>query len=440
MTDADLTSEAGISRRRFLTGLGIAGTTAVAAGYGLTVWRDGGSSSGSSSATSTTLGPHLAGRDDRTLVVVELAGGNDGLNTVVPYADPAYRSLRPTLGVENAIALDDSIGLAPELAKLAARYQAGQVAIVEGVGYPDPDLSHFASLAYWWSGTPGVSGTRGWLGRYLDATVGYDDPLAAVGIGPVPSPALLGSRSFATSIADATGLQPQLPSWVDTPDDLVAAWSRFAPAGTDPTTVMGAIRQAIHSTSGARRELAGDLRPKAAASTTADAQGYGQEQSATAALALAAQLVVADHAPRVIYVNGLGDYDTHQGEATRHPALMRDLDAGIDAFFGALDAAGASERAVVMTVSEFGRRPAENGSGTDHGTAAPHFVVGASVKGGRYGASPSLTQLDDHGNLVATTDFRSLYATALQGWLGVDAEPLLGKGFAPLPVVSPATA
>jgi uncharacterized protein (DUF1501 family) len=422
-------AEAGITRRRFLTGVGVAGTAAVAAGYGLTVWRDGASSSTSSAPTST-LGPRLAGRDDRTLVVVELAGGNDGLNTVVPLTDPAYRSLRPTLGVDGAIALDDTVGLAPELATLAARYHDGHVAIVEGVGYPDPDLSHFASLAYWWSGSPGVSGTRGWLGRYLDATVGYDDPLAAVGIGPVPSPALLGSRSFTTSIADATGLQPQLPSWVEQPDDLVAAWSRFAPADVDPTTTMGAIEQAIRSTAHAGRDLAGRLH---AVDEADDGTGYGQEQSATAALELAAQLVVAERAPRVVYVNGLGDYDTHQGEGTRHPALLRDLDAGLDAFFGALDAAGVSDRAVVMTVSEFGRRPAENGSGTDHGTAAPHFVVGAAVHGGRYGASPSLTQLDDHGNLVATTDFRSLYATALPDWLGVDAEPLVGRDFAPIP-------
>lgn len=425
--------DAGITRRRFLTGLGVAGAAAVAAGYGLSVWRDGGSSTSSSSATTTTLGPRLSGRDDRTLVVVELAGGNDGLNTVVPFADPAYRTLRPTLGVGDPIALDDSIGLAPELVQLAARYREGHVAIVEGVGYPNPDLSHFASLAYWWSGAPGVSGSRGWLGRYLDATVGFDDPLAAVGIGPVPSPALLGSRSFATSIADGTGLQPQLPSWVDARKDLVAAWSRFAPADTDPTTAMGAIEQAIRSTARARRDLAGRLHPGDVQGGDA---GYGQEQSATAALTLAAQLVVAERAPRVVYVNGLGDYDTHQGEAARHPALLRDLDAGLAAFFGALDAAGASERAVVMTVSEFGRRPAENGSGTDHGTAAPHFVVGASVKGGRYGAAPSLTELDDHGNLVATTDFRSLYATALQDWLGVDAEPLVGRDFPPLPLLA----
>jgi uncharacterized protein (DUF1501 family) len=427
MTHRDPHGELGITRRRFLTGLGIGGTAAIAAGYGLTVWRDGASPE-PTAAPATTSGLRLSGRDDRTLVVVELAGGNDGLNTVVPMADPAYRSLRPTLGVAQPVALDDAIGLAPELAGLAARYRAGHVAIVEGVGYPDPDLSHFASLATWWSGAPGSSGSTGWLGRYLDATVGYDDPLAAVGIGPVPSPALLGDRSFATSITDATGLDPHLPAWVDSPDDLVAAWSRFAPASTDPATALGPIEQAIRSTARARRELSGRLHPSA--STAADS--YGQPRSATAALTLAAQLVVADHAPRVVYVNALGDYDTHQGEATRHPALLRDLDAGLTAFFDALDAAGASDRAVVMTVSEFGRRPAENGSGTDHGTAAPHLLVGASVHGGRYGASPSLTQLDPQGNLVATTDFRSLYATVLQDWLGVEAAPLVGRGFGPI--------
>jgi uncharacterized protein (DUF1501 family) len=423
--------EAGISRRRFITGLGVAGTAAVAAGYGVSVWRDGGSSSNPASAPSTTSVPRLAGRDDRTLVVVELAGGNDGLNTVVPMADPAYHSLRPTLGVTDAIALDDAVGLHPELVKLASRYHDGHVAVVEGVGYPSPDLSHFASLAYWWSGAPGESGTTGWLGRYLDATVGDGDPLAAVGIGPVPSPALLGTRSLATTIADANGLAPQLPSWIDDPTDLVHAWSRFAPAPVDNADVMGQIREEIGATVRAQRELAGVLIP-AKASAPSDGAGYGTEQSAADALDLAAQLVVSDHAPRVIYVNGLGDYDTHQGEATRHPLLMRDLDAGLDAFFATIEGAGKAERALVMTVSEFGRRPAENGSGTDHGTAAAHFLVGAGVQGGRYGAPPSLTTLDDHGNPVATTDFRALYATALQGWLGVDTEPIIGHGFSPI--------
>ena len=191
--------------------------------------------------------------------MVELGGGNDGLSTLVPTADPAYAGLRPTLGVTDAIALDASVGLHPNLARLAARFQAGQVAIVEGVGYPEPNLSHFASLAYWWGGAPGESGTVGWLGRYLDGTVGIDDPLAAVGIGPVPSPALLGTRSFATSITDTTGLQPSVPAWADTPDDLIKAWSKFAPASPDPATLLGQVQQAIHLTVKARADLRTDL-------------------------------------------------------------------------------------------------------------------------------------------------------------------------------------
>ncbi len=418
-----------ISRRRFLTGLGVGATAAVAAGYGLSVWQDGGAGKASTSArlriTPTTLG----GRDDRTLVVVELGGGNDGLNTVVPMTDPAYRTLRPTMAVTDAITLDGEIGLHPELAKLAARYRDGHVAIVEGVGYPDPNLSHFASLGYWWSGVPGESGGLGWLGRYLDGTVGTADPLAAVSIGPVPSPALLGTQSFATSIADASGLQPNLPAWVDDTDDLVAAWGGFAPASPDPRTLMGEVRQAIGHTVTARQGLDREL------------AGF----HATGSLALAAQLVASDHPPRVVYVSDLGDFDTHQGQAQRQPVLLRDLDAGLDTFFTTVEAAGRADRVLVMTVSEFGRRPGENGSGTDHGTAAPHFLIGSAVKGGRYGAPPSLTALDPHGNLVATTDFRSLYATALAGWLDVDPAAVLGRasgagagaaGFGPLPVLA----
>jgi len=428
----------GISRRRFITGLGVATGAAVATGYGLTVWTNGDSSS--TGRQTRRLPPStLKGRSDRTLVVVELGGGNDGLSTVVPIGDPTYTALRPTLAITNPIALDATVGLHPNLAKLAARYQAGHVAIVEGVGYPDPNLSHFASLAYWWAGTPGESGGTGWLGRYLDGTVGFDDPLAAIGIGPVPSPALLGNNSFATSIADTTGLQPAIPGWVDSADDLIAAWGKFAPASPDPASLLGGVQDAIRLTVKARNELDADLSQGSNAGGPSDnlyASQAGQRSSVSDSLRLAAQLVVSKHAPRVIYVSGLGDYDTHQGQAQRHPALMTDLDAGLETFFTTLDAAHASDRAMVMTVSEFGRRPGENGSGTDHGTAAPHFFIGAGVKGGRYGGPPSLTQLNAQGNVVHSVDFRTLYATAAQGWLGVDAEAIVGKGFAPLPVLA----
>jgi uncharacterized protein (DUF1501 family) len=133
-------------------------------------------------------------------------------------------------------------------------------------------------------------------------------------------------------------------------------------------------------------------------------------------------------------VSTFGDFDTHQGEAQRHPALMQQLDAAVDTFFTRLEAANAGERAVLMTTSEFGRRPAENGSGTDHGTASAHLIVGPAVKGGRYGDPPSLGALDANGNPAMTVDFRTYFSTVLQGWLGVDPEPVVGPGFAPLPL------
>jgi uncharacterized protein (DUF1501 family) len=393
------------------------------------VWqRDG--STPSYTAGRAAASPKLGGRSDRTLVVVEMGGGNDGLNTVVPINSGQYHDLRPTLGVTDPIALDDSIGLAPQLVKLAARYQAGTVAIVEGVGYDEPNLSHFASLGYWWTGQPGNSAGAGWLGRYLDGTVGLDDPLAGISIGPVPSPALVGDRSFATA-------------WVDTPDDLIAAWKHLAPASPDPATLMGHVQEAIDLTVDARRRLTRALKSDPADAMPADGlpapqtnRGRYGGSTVSASLALAAQLVASDQQPRVIYVSGLGDYDTHQGLAQRHPTLMSDLDTGIDTFFSTLDAAGAGDRALVMTVSEFGRRPKENGSGTDHGTAAPHFVIGSTVKGGRYGAPPSLDTLDLNGNLEHSTDFRAVYATALQLWLGVEAAAVLGPGFAPIPLLT----
>ncbi len=242
-----------ITRRRFLTAIGAAGTAAIAGGYGLTVWRNGASGPHGAPANSLAAGT-LDGRTDRTLVIVELGGGNDGLNTVVPIDDAAYHDLRPTLGVADPIVLDGGIGLAPQLAKLAARYQDGHVAVVEGLGYPDPDLSHFASLANWWTAQPRGGDGSGWIGRYLDGTVGYDDPLAAISIGPVPSPALTGNQSFATSISDATGLRPAMPAWVDGPDDVMAAWGTFAPASPDPVALLGQVQQAIALTvEGARR-------------------------------------------------------------------------------------------------------------------------------------------------------------------------------------------
>lgn len=419
-----------VSRRDFLRRVGL-GTVAVASsGYVLSTWEW----AGPAAAAVPRVGDVGTAKTGRSLVVIELAGGNDGLNTVVPHADPAYHALRPTLGVTQPLDLDGQIGLHPNLPKLAARYKAGHVAIVEGVGYTPPNLSHFQSLAVWWNAERSTDAV-GWLGSYLDATVGYDDPLAAIAVGSQPAPALVGRRSFATTIADASGLQPRLPVWAGAPDSLLQSWGHFAPAKVDSRQLLGQVERAVGLTVKARVDLDQVLHPGPTTPTNAAPSSqalYGGTVSES--LTVAAQLIRSPLAPRVVYITGVGDFDFHEGQAQRHPALMTELDAGIDGFFTALG--DAADRALVMTTSEFGRRPAENGSGTDHGTANSHFLIGPNVKGGRYGAPPSLTQLDATNNLVPTTDFRTLYATGLH-WLGVqDTQPVLGQHFDPVPVLS----
>jgi uncharacterized protein (DUF1501 family) len=420
-----------LSRRDFLRRLGAGSVAVAASGYVLSTWAWAGPADAAAPQPGS-LGPGSSGR---TLVVIELAGGNDGLSTVVPHADPAYRTLRPTLGVTNSIDLDGEIGLHPNLPQLAARYKAGEVAIVEGVGYSPPNLSHFESLATWWTAQRPTD--LGWLGTYLDGTVGYDDPLAAIAVGPQPAPALLGQHSFATTIADATGLEPRLPLWAGGSDALLASWGHFAPATVDTSSLVGQVERAVGLTVKARARLDQVLHTSSSSPTTSTgrsaASGYGQS-TVVASLAVAAQLIRSSLAPRVVYITGVGDFDVHEGEAQRQPALLSDLDQGIAGLF--TDLGDAAQGVMVMTTSEFGRRPAENGSGTDHGTANPHFLIGPSIHGGRYGEPPSLTNLDDTGNVAPTVDFRTLYATGLS-WLGVqDTQAILGGQFDPVPVVN----
>ena len=309
-----------LSRRKFLAGLGLAGTV-VAGSYAVDTWAR------PLAAGAASNSPKQSGKKRHTVVFVELAGGNDGIGTVIPYTDPNYRQLRPTLAIDNPLDLDGSIGLHPSLAKLADRYRAGQVAIVEGIGYPNNDLSHFASLANWWSGMPGQGNATGWLGRYLDQTVGFSDPLAGVVIGPGPSPALVGERSFATSISDASGLQPDAPAWITNPDTLPETWAKFAPRRADRSTLLGEVQAAVGLTSDARTELARILSaaPATGDDDTSTAAAY-TNGTPVASLELAAQLVAAKEPPKVIYVTNIGDYDTHQGQAARQQALHADLD------------------------------------------------------------------------------------------------------------------
>ncbi len=417
-----------ISRRVVLAGLGATGALAAGGSY---VWaRDNRSSAAgdepdpTATTRSTTTGPAVP-VGARSLVVLEMLGGNDSMSMVVPHADGTYHDLRPNLAVRDPIDLDGEFGLAPQLTTLAAEYAAQRLAIVHGIGVAEPDLSHFASRQIWWTATRGdTADGAGWLGRYID-TLTSDDPLVAISLGSTPAPALTGHRSVTTSIADQRGLVPAL----DDPDALLARWVGFADAGAiDDATAP--VRAAIARAVDAREQLALALAPAG----TPDTGRGGRRRSLglEPALELAAWLVVAEPAPTVVHVSVAGDFDTHANQQPRHAALMEQLDAGIAAYLRILREHDALDDVALMTTSEFGRRPRENGSGTDHGTAAAHLVLGGAVRGGRHGDMPSLRRLDDDGNLAAGVDHRDYFASVLGTWLGADLEAVLPGAATPL--------
>lgn len=418
-----------ISRRAFLTGLGAGAAAVAAGGWQVSAWRrDPDAEPGT---PPVDLGSGIEGR---TLVIVELGGGNDALNTVIPHGDARYHDLRPKLRVGDPLDLDGEVALHPSLASVRRRWDAGTVAIVEGLGYTDSPLSHFEAMAVWHTASPDGRLHDGWVGRFLDGTVGFDEPLAGIAIGATPSPALVGARSFSTTIADARGLTPVLPPWVDSPAELSAAIRRMAPRRSASSAAEGRVLDALRATADAHDELA------LAFPNQTDGRRAARPDLA-ASLALAAELAASEVRPRVIYVQGFGDFDTHQGQLSRHANLLASLDRALEGFWARLEAATdaggtpAAHRTLLMTMSEFGRRPAEAATGTDHGTAGTHLVMGPAVNGGRYGAPGDLGDLDRAGNLRPTTDFRSLYATVLGGWLGVDAEVVLRSDAEPLPLL-----
>ena len=395
-----------LSRRTFLTGA--AGAAAVA---GLAAHRPLEQALGLSS---TTRKPHaVAGKG--ILVVVTLYGGNDGLNTVIPYQDSAYLAGRPSLGYQpsQVIPLDTQLALHPNLTGLKTLWDAHQLAIVLGVGYPSPSRSHFRSMDIWQSAVPGTDEITGWLGRWLDT--GGDDPMRALSIGPTLPKLLAGARTAAGSIPSGQLHLPGAGRFDTTFATLERAFTgesglaaRVAQSGTDLLTLL--------------HEVGRILEPTPAPATASPSSLAGQ-------LDVVSRLIKGG-APTAVYSVSLGGFDTHAAEKDNHARLMTELDAGISGFLKSFDGDIHGDRVVIMTVSEFGRRVTANASGgTDHGTAAPLFVAGHSVKGGLYGEQPSLTDLDQ-GDLKFTIDFRSVYATVLDRVLGTDPKSVLnGRTF-----------
>jgi uncharacterized protein (DUF1501 family) len=372
------------------------------------------------------------------LVVVQLGGGNDGLNTLVP-ADGRYRDARPTIAVPEADLAALDVGghaLHPALAPLVGRWRAGQVAAVQGVGFAGQSRSHFTAMDAWWSGTGGAASTTGWLGRWLDATEGPTaNPLRAIALG-AGAPALTGRVVLPTVVLSPAQFALRPPRGVDPAAIADALLATSAPTDGGPWLVaaraaipgaLEAIRlfERVRTRAGdvpGETELGGASAPSAGA-TPAQAPA----DSVTGLLQVAAGIIELDIGTRVVHV-GTSGFDTHAGQAAAHAALLSDLGTGITAFFDRLEKAGAADRVLLMTTSEFGRRVAENGSaGTDHGGAGVQFLAAPAIRGGRVIGAAGLDRLVD-GDLPIEIDARSLYAVGLD-WLGGPTDELLGGRF-----------
>jgi uncharacterized protein (DUF1501 family) len=366
---------------------------------------------------------------ERVLVVINLQGGNDGLNTVVPYASPAYYRFRPTLGIApgDVLHIDAAVGLNPALGPLKAMYDRGLVAVVQGAGYPSPDHSHFRSTEIWQTGVPDSYATTGWLGRYLDsAGVPEQNLFNAVALAPVLPEILIAQRVDVPAI-------DTLRAYGLTSDRDRSQRAAFASIASDTRLPFTSpfLASVAQIEDHAERGAAELPRLVGGYATTAQYPATPLGRS----LALAAQIIGSQLGTRVLYVQH-GSFDTHVSQKATQDRLLGELADGIAAFYTDLAAHGNEGRTLTLTFSEFGRRVAENANrGTDHGEAAPMFLVGGGVHGGLYGTHPSLERLDN-GDATFTVDFRSVYATVVEKWFGRPAQSVIAGTFPPLALLS----
>jgi uncharacterized protein (DUF1501 family) len=368
---------------------------------------------------------------NNTLIVVQMAGGNDGLNTVVPYTDGLYYQARPNLAVPAAsvLQLNDRLGLHPVLMPLLPLWQSKKLAIVEGVGYQHPSLSHFQAMDIWQTVDLSGQGAQGWLGKYVAGLVDKDGhPFQSLAIGTTLPTALqaLNAEVPVVSSPQQYRLQPDAsanPSAADQPTDpRLQALLKLYNTYPDSAPYAALLRPTASALVDGVRQLAQTTKQY-----TPMAQ-YDPKDPFAQGLKVLAEVIVNDLGLRVGYVT-LGGFDTHSGQKARQQDLLARLASGLAAFYTDLQGHGKADNVTVMTWSEFGRRVYENASlGTDHGTAAPLFVLGNAVNGGLYGEPPDLGALDTYGNLNFTVDFRSVYATVLT-WLGAPAAAVLGQSF-----------
>ena len=390
------------------------------------------------------------GRDQPILVVIQLAGGNDGLNTIIPVGNDHYYKARPSLALrKNLLRVEDGFAFHPALDALQELYQEGWMSVVHGVGYPNPNRSHFRSTEIWHTASDARRVEKhGWLGRYFDHACAGADPAVGISIGRQSPQAFNGATprgislenpaSYRLTSADRPGQDDDRTSLefieeLSTGEGMEATESE---PGSTIETVSGAVqshlspldyiqRTALDAQVSSEKILSVSRRARNLASYPASCFAAG--------LKLTARLIAGGMPTRVYYLSQ-GGYDTHTNQAGTHERLLREFSSAMKAFLDDLKAQGNAGRVVVMTFSEFGRRVAQNANnGTDHGAAAPLFLFGPKVKPGLHGTFPGLAPGDlRNGDLRFTTDFRSVYAGLLRHWLQADPLPVLGRHFEPL--------
>ena len=375
-----------------------------------------------------------SGKDDTILVVVQFSGGNDALSMVVPYGDDAYYRARGGLAhpANSVLKINNYIGLNGKLTSLKGMYDNGDLAIVQGVGYPNPNRSHFRSMDIWQSGEPDRDVvSSGWLGRYFDNACAGCDPKVGVSMGDTLPTAMQGERVMPVSfqrpenyryrgvdMQDYMALNQELPG------------AQVIKPGAEAVITPESQLDFLHRTA-LDAQLSSDQILRITRNFKASA-GYPPNDFGLGLKTIAA--MIGGGLPTRVYYVSLGGFDTHVAQAGRHDVLMTQLSQGLGAFWADLKAQKNDDRVLAMTFSEFGRRVTANASGgTDHGAAAAMLVMGKNVNG-IVGNHPSLTQLDQ-GDLRYGIDFRSVYASVLQDWLKTPSKPILGGQFATLPLL-----
>jgi uncharacterized protein (DUF1501 family) len=374
-------------------------------------------------AHGSSEGQSISSPSDRTLIVVQLAGGNDDLNMIVPYTDGAYLSSRSTLRIDpsTVIKIDDRLGFNPVMGNLKRVWDQGQLAFVEGIGYPDPQYSHFDAMNIWQTAAPKGEFNDGWLGRYFAQTgAATGAAFAGIDIGGTVAPMLQANGVMLPTLQNPATYKMQID-----PRDASArleAWKDLQEADQARRKYLPLIASASLGARDSTEALT------EAFSSYQPAATYGRD-SLAANLRILATIIANQPGTKVAYTT-VGGFDTHSLQREAQDALLEIVSDAFTAFQQDLAAHGKSNSVLLVTWSEFGRRLAENGSrGTDHGDGGSVIVMGAALRGGFYGERPDLSKLDGNGSQRWTTDFRSLYATLLEDWLGVDSTSILGGRF-----------